>query len=537
MRLLIFLLISVNCLAQNIVNPFWNALDNSMNTNTNQQQPWLIIGDGIAQGISESSEVSPAMTYSNIVYEWDNIGADVQAVSGDLYNSTSGSPWVNFALNYYYRTGLKIVWINRAVPASTIGANTTSANNDWLSTGDNWTSTNVFSPVSACFGALGVQKLRGVIIHMGTNDAAQANTITDVQTALQALIVLIQDKYKDVPIYLINIGRISAGVTSRVTDIRGYIDALPAAYNKVYVIAKPGDAPFADWMYQGTGPTWKQFMNEAVGAAAVNGLVTQNLIRSAPPLTFATNTNDVIARFSSLPTDYQYAVNEWVQYATDQSIFANFDTFYCGLMDTEANSKQDWLRGSAQLSLVNGATWTQGQGFFMDGTNDYLDLNFNDGTDYVAGGLNDNFWLSMPMRVYTTGGAATNTLGGFRSATTANRINFDQTTVGIRAWNYTSTQFGENAQYFTPAWQYTVRRFTSASCNWTVNGTIIGTNTQASSALAGVTEFAGAFNNNGTPQSFLSFDFGLRLRGKNSLVSNFYRKNRCLLATLMVAHL
>lgn len=515
-----------------LVDPYrfiFNSIDNANNTDASNRQAWLIIGDSTARGNTpQDAETSAPQTYANILYNWNQGAATIDLVGTDLLNATSGSPWVNFGMNYYYKTGYKPVFINLGNSGSCFSS---GGGNSWNSGGTLYATIN--SPVGNCLSQMSISKLRGIIIQLGINDTNTATAMPTVTSDITSLPARLQVGYPGVPIYFVNIGKNASGVTSRVTDIRNHIDTMPGAFSGVYVINRLGNSPFTDNMYDADGIHHSQFMNALNGAMCIKNMFANSLIANTPPsLSYPTATQDVIGRFTSLPTAWQIHVNNFIKYIDDNGHYANIDSFYCPLMNNSANSIQDWKRSSKQAILNGGLAWSNG--LLLDGVNDYVDLNFIPTVDGVNFALNDNTLGAMLME-RVSAGTNSDLIGSIGANTNHRNMIFESSSSNnVQCFNNSGTVMTRSAYQMRSYFNYFSKRIASNSTQLTENATSLSTGSSASIAQSPATIVFGARNSNGVFSAFKNCGMGPVIMGKNSVgVTAVYRKIRELAANCL----
>jgi lysophospholipase L1-like esterase len=200
-------------------------------TTADGKQPYLIVGDSIANGTSISGKgpTPPA----GIMYEW-NGSALVEVGSNDLSNANTGSQYPKMAIDLYGLTNNKTVIINGALGGSEFSPNGDS--NNWSTSGTLYSAAT--SKVSAALSNMGLSALRGIILILGINDARGGVSLTTINSDINSLFSRLNASYPNVPIYVCNIGRSETGVsTTRIDAVRGYISSAVSTYNNCYMAA------------------------------------------------------------------------------------------------------------------------------------------------------------------------------------------------------------------------------------------------------------------------------------------------------------
>ncbi len=188
---------------------------------------FLVIGDSnaVGQGSSASSPSPPAGTVFAYCADGTivNVADPTCNAVTSAQNANTGSAWPAFGLTYYNATGKKVGLVLTGVSGSTQTAAADFGNGNWDSSGSLFTNASgALSAAMAAFTARGYQPtLRGIIVHLGANDALKINSSTitsgDYQTALTNMLARWRSTLSDpsLPIYYIQTG---SNITGGVSD-------------------------------------------------------------------------------------------------------------------------------------------------------------------------------------------------------------------------------------------------------------------------------------------------------------------------------
>ena len=364
--------------------------DNALNTNVNDQQAWLIVGDSIARGTahqfaSVSPDKGPEADYAGSVYYYS--GAVTEMPLTDIPGVIYGSMWPSFGNILYKRTSKKPVFINQGTGGCEFYPN--GDNNNWSTSG------TLYAPAvtaaNNCLAALGTTRLRGIMLCCGINDARAAQTLANIQAAINSLITRLQTDFPGTPIYIINIGREATGTfDARIAAVRGYLEDCTVNFQKVYMAARLEN--FLSY-YDDISPDLlhlTQEGNEEVAHYMGSNLLTNGWIANNPLVrSYTTEAQNVFARMPGVLSDTEKnLINDFVNYLERKGWLSQVKVFQFWHMDNQAKSLQDWFRTGKSGTLGSGATWNANDGITLDGTvNGYVRTNFLPLTD--NGGLSN----------------------------------------------------------------------------------------------------------------------------------------------------
>jgi hypothetical protein len=195
----------------------------SVDTNSQGQQAFLVVGDSIMRGSNNASGPGPTPT-SGTVYQWNNsLGQITEIGASDVYNvvASGGTFMPRFGIDYNTATGYKPVMISCGSSGSNFSPD--GDNNNWSATGTLRASTE--PQVTDCLNELGVSKLKAIIVGLGINDVNAAEIAEPIATALtdvDSFFTWLTTTYPGVPILVSLFGRNTNSGVSGVVTTRGY---------------------------------------------------------------------------------------------------------------------------------------------------------------------------------------------------------------------------------------------------------------------------------------------------------------------------
>lgn len=442
MRTLLLLFISITSFGQflpavissaSVQSPVVSPFDTEANTNDDNQQVWLVIGDSKARGGSPTvNDIGPSPYYQNTVYQY--VSPSVTAInSGDVSGAASGSPWMKFAIDYYKFTGYKCVLVPRGVGGSNFYPD--GDNNNW------YTSGTLYSPaVTAANGgctAISTTEPRGILMMLGANDeravTSGAETSANAEIGINSLFSRLRTSFPNTPIYVWLLGRTENGTGGNVTVIRNYILAAVAATTNSFVVADEAD--FLDG-YEEDGLHFSGFGNKYFGALGVHNMLTDGLIFDNPiSYSFNSNATTVFSRFTGseeLMDSDKRKLNDFI--GSLDTDFALFDAMQVYTLSSQSRSVIDLIRGTSKsVQLTGSISWTQHTGFETPGAiTDYVSTNFvasTDGVNYTQ----NNALTCLFLMIRNTATGTQGSLMGSIGATSNNQVLVFQSTASMLA--------------------------------------------------------------------------------------------------------
>jgi hypothetical protein len=187
---------------------------------------FLVIGDSnaVGQGVAASSATVEAGTVKQYCAAGTISDANDPTCSAvdAARNANTGSIWPTFGVSYYRSTGTKVGFIltGKAGTTQTAAADTGSGN--WDAAGALFTeANNALTAGLAAYNTAGFgARLRGIIVHLGANDALAINAATITQANYSAALTAMLARWRttlsnpSLPIYLIQTGSNIAGGVS-----------------------------------------------------------------------------------------------------------------------------------------------------------------------------------------------------------------------------------------------------------------------------------------------------------------------------------
>lgn len=180
-------------------------------TTADGKQAYLIIGDSNAGDTTAATTLGPT-TPAGTTYRWNGSGL-TELTTQDLSNAGAiyGTAYKQFALNRYTRTGMKSVFVNRAVGGS-----------EFITNGDttNWSTTGaLYAPAvtdaNACLANLGLARFKGIFLVLGTNDVREGTlTLPDIYTGMQSLLTRLTTDFPNTKIYMVTTGMYNGAVVT-----------------------------------------------------------------------------------------------------------------------------------------------------------------------------------------------------------------------------------------------------------------------------------------------------------------------------------
>lgn len=439
-------------MSQGLYNPFFqngaywygqggSDHDNSANTNGSDQQVWAFIGDSMLQ--TSDTRMADA-TFQNTIYQ--SVSGVISAVGASGFTGeTEGSFMHAFGNELYKVTGKKMVGVRSTVGGSKVYLN--GADPTWWTTGT--LRATAESNNSSALSANGTTKLRGIWTCVGINDATAAQSLANIETAVNSYYAWINTTYPEVPVYVLNIGRNVAGEDSRVIAIRGYHVAAVAQYSHMHIVAN-----LADYvnMYHTDLIHLNAFGNDKVAQDCIRAMLTQGLIANRPiTRTYGSASSAVFAysAFATLSTERKNILADLIDYLDQvKGDWVNIDSICIPILGTEAESLQDLKRSTKQMSYqtVSGTpVWTSSNGIRTNGgaiKSNFIPL--TDGTP-TTGFIGNNNWASVLVRNRYSATGTKRTLFGAIGSTADRAIYLSEKAAGGYEWKNNAATAGTTA--------------------------------------------------------------------------------------------
>lgn len=340
-------------------------LDNALNTNNDDQQGVLYLGDSMNKtSTAPDSGQDAEPDYAATCYEFDG-SSIIETTTTGLSTTTTGSPATKFSQTYYELTQKKIVTIDAASGGSTFYDNG-SANSWWSSTGTLRASAE--TKTTNALAAIGVTKLRMIIIRLGVNDVRASGTIDESEMLLgvNSFFTWIDATWPGVPKFFVLPGRTESitTVTGRLATMHTYITNAVAATDDCYIVDNLINyLP----MYGNDNLHLTQWGNELHATKIAYTMLNTGYITNNPLVrTYDANSIAVHNRFTGLTDFEKDKMHDFVQYNVRKTITASLSYFCFGLLSSSTKAAQNWF--GSHVMTIPVAGWTAGEGYVLDGT-------------------------------------------------------------------------------------------------------------------------------------------------------------------------
>lgn len=197
-------------------------------TNASGQEAFWVIGDSFAQGSNNTTGPGPTPTAGTAYYfrTSDNTIQQIGAV--DLPAASNGSPWPQFCIDYYNATTNKVV----IVPNGTGG---TKFFDTWNGTSAAYVTAR--TDAQDALTALGVTRLKGIIIICGVNDARGGDNLAAIGNSVGTLFYQLNVDFPNTQIYVVMLGH-SATNGNRLPQVRGYVREQVLNYTNAQIVCQ-----------------------------------------------------------------------------------------------------------------------------------------------------------------------------------------------------------------------------------------------------------------------------------------------------------
>lgn len=221
--------------------------NSQLDTAPDGKQVWLGLGDSNADGRGETVPTVAA----NTLFLANSTGSSISEITTqDVANDgTFGSMWQQYATNKKANTGFVTVIVQRGAGGAEFWPN--GDNTNWYVSGSLYA--DAVTAAKNTLNLLSLDKLKGISINLGINDARGAQSLTDIQTGVNSLIDRLMVDFPNTPIYIISIGRMEGQfITERIASVKGNIKDMSTTHSNVHLYANM--TCFSDWgFYQGDG--------------------------------------------------------------------------------------------------------------------------------------------------------------------------------------------------------------------------------------------------------------------------------------------
>ena len=163
---------------------------------------FLVVGDSTSGGKGRTlGPITPTKT----LYQWLN-GVETEITTTDISTNLVGGPYgtqyKQFAIDYKALTGHSSVIITRGSSGAEFYPD--GDTNNWYTSGVLYTA--AIADAQACMVATG-RPLTAIIMSLGINDVRGAQTIANINTAIDSLFTRLHASFPNIPILVIQVGR------------------------------------------------------------------------------------------------------------------------------------------------------------------------------------------------------------------------------------------------------------------------------------------------------------------------------------------
>jgi hypothetical protein len=194
---------------------------------SNNEEFFWIIGDSFAQGSNNTTGAGPDATGHG--YYFRTSDNTIQPITTtDIPGAVNGSPWPQFCNEYFASTGTKAVIIPNGIGG-------TKFFDSW-----NGTSATYLTAKQDAIDAMavaGVNKLRGIIIICGVNDARGGDNIAAIGASVGNLFYQLDIDFPKTQIYVVMLGHSSTN-GNRLPQVRGYVREQIARYTNAQIVCQ-----------------------------------------------------------------------------------------------------------------------------------------------------------------------------------------------------------------------------------------------------------------------------------------------------------
>lgn len=182
-----------------------------------------------------------------------------------------------------------------------------------------------------------------------------------------------------------------------------------------------------------------------------------------------------------------------------------FDSFYLLANETQEAAVLNLIKRVHDCTEINSPTWTQYQGYTFNGTNNYLNSNYNPSTSRVTFNLTD-----AAFGYYNRTDVSVCSMGGETAASDRTNVLITGNAAYLRLFNSSALNVSmpDNSGFII------LQRYQDF-VNYNRNGSYIGGSVVISPIAPNVNLFIGANNNNGTPDNLSSGQYAIAFTGKH----------------------
>lgn len=474
-----------------------------VNTASDGRQAFLIIGDSTSAGSNNSTGNGPAPV-SGTAYYYRRATTDIVEMATDIVAAPLGSQYPQFCTSYYNGSGKKAVIIPAGVGGSNFVPRTGETAN-WSTTGTCYAL--AVTDANNALAQLGLTKLKCIFLSsLGINDARGDATLNDIEAGIESLISRLQADFPDTDILIEQIGRSEVGsLTSKIGSVRKFLKAQALAKDQVFlmggIMSMTGAGGYgADNLHPNqTGNNWRGEMYARWMLNSTHSKWARSIIAS---------------HFDDLSTARKNLIATFID--SNLTAYLEHDMLFNFKTTTVNNTYSDWcfLAGGFNTNSVftaNDSIATNGSStYFRDGyVRDYLGLKSEQ---------NDTFGAVKIKTNSTAAGTLATAYGGSNGTSAVLVQQTAASLLGYRVNDNTATTSNSETAFSNNS-EYLFGRSGTGKFLYK-DGVQVGTATQASVSVNTTQSYVGAFNSNGTANTFLNGTFEYIRAGKFTTVNH-----------------
>jgi hypothetical protein len=357
---------------------------------SNEQQPndttedgkqiFLVMGDSNVDGRCTTIPTIAADT----MYKWiDPTVTEItnQNISRD---GTFGSLWPYFAEDYKAATSKKVVLVHHGYGSARF-VHTTNTN-DFSVDGVRYDA--AINDCDSALTSLGLDVPKAIIVNCGVNDLVSTASITDIRTAIDSFFTRITTKYPNVPVLIVQNGRVGTSPTNNSQkgyQIRAYLKKMAEDYADVFIISgglvyTGGQFGTTYWKSDGLNVHYENTLAELIGSQLSKWFVNES---------YSKWSRNIISSFESeLSSLRKGLINDFVNNQILNANYHKFEELYLFKVPLSSDIGVDFAFKS--YLFTTNTTFTANDNIATNGTNARIGRNYvNSYYNQTGAGQND----------------------------------------------------------------------------------------------------------------------------------------------------